>query len=259
MRRAVKRGMLALALALVSGCFISPESGDSVLLSFAVELPHSQVYSQGFSPWDAQNQFYLTSFPKYVRVAVEPEGRDYEQAHATWPDPQRGIGVGEGPDGEVGVDLEVPPGRYRLRVLGYVTDQGRVTAYAEQEVRTLSLEAGQSLDLELQTRPVETGRVALSVRCLQGNVAEWAPTQVMLWDARAALFFPPRALRPTVTGALEAEIPSVPVGRRFWVRIVVQHRITGQEASVEVRRFFGVEQPHELVPVSVVIPCSFST
>jgi len=250
---------LLAALVLPLGCFVSPtDDADTVRLSLAVAVPHSHTFAAGgFTPWDNQDRFHLDTFPKYVRVAAVPEGQDYEQAYATWPDPQLGIGsAGEGPAGEVGVNLDVPPGSYRLHVLGFIVGEEQVTVYGEQQSPALSLVAGQSLDLNLVTRRLETGTLAISVRCQQGNYGEWQPDRVMLWDARAAVLFPASGLAQTTTGALEVELPGVPVGRELWIRFILKSQLTGDETAVEVRKLFGLEQAGERLPVSFVIPCS---
>jgi hypothetical protein len=254
----MRRALLLAALVLPLGCFVSPtDDADTVRLSLAVAVPHSQTFAAGgFSPWDTQDRFHLDTFPKYVRVAAVPEGQDYDQAYATWPDPQLGIGsAGEGASGEVGIDLDLPPGSYRLHVLGFVVGGEQVTVYGEQQSPTLSLVAGKILDLDLVTRQLETGTLAISVRCQQGNYGEWQPDRLMLWDARAAVLFPAQTLYQTTTGALEVELPGVPVEREFWIRFILKSQLTGDETAVEVRKLFGLEKAGERLPVSFVIPC----
>jgi hypothetical protein len=250
-------GLIAVAL-LLAGCFVSSTDRETVALQVTVGTPGAATYSLAAgdsTPWDTMDRFHLDEFPKYVRVAVEPEGQDYEQSNGTWPDPQLGVGAGEGPAGEVDVSLEVPPGSYRLRVLGFVTELGRVLVYAEQQPLSLSLSAGQSRDVDLQTSKLDTGKIAVSVRCQQGSIADWSPTRISLWDARAAVLFPAVKLEQTSTGALEAEIPAVPVGRQFWAHVVLVNKQTGKEAWVDYRRLFGLQQANDVLPVSIVIPC----
>lgn len=254
----MRTALLLAALVLPLGCLVSPtEDADTVRLSLAVAVPRSQTFAAGgFSPWDTQDRFHLDTFPKYVRVAAVPEGQDYEQAYATWPDPELGIGsAGEGASGEVAVDLDVPPGSYRLHVLGFIVGEEQVTVYGEQQSPALSLAAGQSLDLDLVTRQLETGTLAISVRCQQGNYGEWQPHRVMLWDARAAVLYPAQTLVQTTTGALEVELLGIPVGREFWIRFIVKSQLTGDETAVEVRKLFGLKQAGERLPVSYAIPC----
>ena len=234
-------------------CIVSP--GDTVQVTFCVGVPSSATYAAGsdFSPWDEYGQFHLGTFPKYVRVAVEHQ--DYELVNATWPDPKAGMGSGEGAEGEVDVTLEAPAGAARrVQVLGFVTDLDWVLVYGGGTV--VDLVAGQDADLTVATTRLETGRIDMTVRCQQGNAGYWVPDRVMLWDARAAVLFPPHTLKQvSPTGALGVEIESVPVERQFWARVVLRHMVTGAETSVEARNFFGVEQPDEMQAVNIIVLC----
>lgn len=256
------RSLAALIALLSGGCFVNPVE-ETARMTLSVGVPpapsvSSKVQAQASKYWDTLGLFYLFRFPKYVRVAVE-HADGYELASGTWPDPERGVGTsGEGPQGEVEVTMQVPVGNgRRLRVLGYVQDLDQVLVYGEAREQWLDLAAGQSLDLTIDTAPLPTGRVDLTVRCDQGNTGPYQPDRVLLVDVRAAVIFPAVELEPDqVTQSLKAELSGLPVGRYFWPRIIIRNTITGQEQSVEVRNpTFRVTAPDETKAVSYVIPC----
>ena len=73
------------------------------------------------------------------------------------------------------------------------------------------------------------------------------------------MLFPPLTLKQvSPTGGLGVEIVAVPVGRQFWARVMLRNVKTGAESAIELRSFFGVDQPNETRPVNVVIPCSIA-
>jgi hypothetical protein len=255
------RAFAILSLLALVGCFVNPTDEETAQVTFSVAAPaasvSSKVQAQGSKYWDALGLFYLYKFPKYVRVAVE-HADGYELASGTWPDPEQGIGTfGEGDQGEVEVNMEVPVGNgRRLRVIGFVQDMDQVLVFGEEREQRLDLAPGQSLDLNIDTALLPTGRADITIRCDQGNTGAFQPHRVFLIDIRAAVVFPPVELgQDDVTQSLKAEIP-VPVGRYFWPRIIIKNAMTGQEQSVEVRNpTFRVTAPDETKAVSYVIPC----
>jgi hypothetical protein len=251
--------LLAALLALPGqGCFISPsDDGELARIALSLDMPAAGALAAGqtSSPFDNQDLFHLDVFPKFVRVAVEVE--DYELTSGTWPDPERG-GVGEGDEGEVDVALQVPAGEgRRITVLAYIHELERVIPYRQQKPATVDLVAGTTTDLTLEMVRHETGKVAASVRCQQGNTGLWQPERISIVDARAMVVFPKEKLETDIyTQALKTEVAGVPVNRAFWARIYLKHLVTGETDFMDVRLpTFQVKTANDTSPVNLSIPC----
>lgn len=241
---------------LVAGCFVEPLPEEPSRLFLQVDsLPAARRAASTFNPWDAQGLFHLEKWPKLVKAIVEAQ--DFTLASGTWPDPQRGVGLGESDTGEVSVELEVPAGAgRRLRALAFVVMSGDVFVYREERPLELDLVAGASSEARLRMVPHEAGQVELTVRCEQGNTGPWIPTEAALCDATGFVLTPPRPLKPTMVGSLTARFEKAPVGRPQWVRLTVSN---GQQYLIVDQRqpTFSVARPGESRYVEVVIPCNF--
>jgi hypothetical protein len=251
-----RRLALAAALAL-TGCLVEPLSDDGARISLAVGglPPMTTLAASAPSPWDSQGFFQLSTFPKLVRVAVEAQ--DFELKTGTWPNVEHGIGVGEGPAGEVTVELQVPAGAgRRLRALAFVTAPQQVVVYEEQQVQLLDLVAGQARDIVLPMVHRAPGSASIAVRCATGNQGPWQPSEVSVVDARALVIHPPRPVVADAQGALTAQIDGLPLARYHWVRTIVRHATTGQRQVVDFRaQTFAVASAGDQALVSLIIPC----
>jgi hypothetical protein len=254
----------ALLLALAcSSCLVTPVSEEATIaLSTSLPLlpadarPSAPLRNETFNPWDRYGYFQLSLFPKLVRVAVESS--DYELASGTWPNPEQGIGAGEGPGGEVSVELRVPAGAdRRVRALGFIADPTGVLVYEEQAAPSLTLVAGMTTDLTLPMVRGAWGRVVASARCEAGDAGPWDPVAVSLVDAKAFVIHPSQALRvDPSTQTLGVEIASVPVGRYHWPRTILQHRQSGEVKVIDLRQLtFLVKTQDERSLVNIVLPC----
>jgi hypothetical protein len=259
MSSALSRGPFPAAFLLpllIGGCFVEPLAEEPSRLSLQVDsLPPARRAAATFSPWDAQGLFHLEKWPKLVKAIVEAQ--DFTLASGTWPDPPRGVGLGESDTGEVSIELEVSAGSgRRLRALGFVVMAGEVFVYREEKPLELDLVAGASSEASLRMVPHETGQIELTVRCEQGNTGPWLPTEAALCDATAFVLTPPRPLKSTLVGSLTARFEQAPVGRPQWVRLTVSN---GQQYLIVDQRkpTFSVARAGESRYVEVVIPCVF--
>lgn len=256
------RARLALALApcvALVGC-LAGEVDRPLELRLSLGVPRVAAGAAGEpgAYWDGAGQFYLERFPKYVRVTALDRRADIALAAGSWPDPVRGIGpLGEAAQGEVRVAMAVPVvPALTLQAVGFFRDkvQGQVLAYGGAvELDASRLLDGEAVDLELER--LERGTIDLTVRCLQGNTSPWQPARVQLVDARARLVYPPVELVANSVGSLKAK-RSVPVGRPLWARVELKNVASGGGMSLDVRRpTVRVEQPNELKPLMLALPC----
>jgi hypothetical protein len=254
--------LITLLLALAPACFVDPYPDDKLVpvsLSLGLASGSSILGANPTnSPFDQQDLFHLESFPKFVRVGVELD--DYELTSGSWPDPDKGVGQGESASGEVQVELLVPAGPGRtVKALGYLLEQGQVKVYRQASTKTLDLAAGRTTDLSIYLVLHDAGTLDVSVRCQQGNSGKWQPQQISIVDARAQVVFPAVNLSlDPFTYALSAEIPGVPTGRPFWVRVFLkQSSSSGGQIKFLDQRIptFEVSSPNATTPVNLSIPC----
>lgn len=249
---------LPLAL-LTQACLVSPlEEQAHVSLSLSLPPPAAGsvlAASGSNNPFDKQDLFHLDVFPKLVRVSVELE--DYELTSATWPDPQDGVGQGEGTSGEVELDLIVPASQpLRLRALGLIHELDQVLVYREEKVQTVNLVAGRTEARTISMIRHESGTLSAIVRCEYGNIGDWLPYRLSIVDARAAAVYPPVKLTVDPdSGALKAKIPGAPVGRPFWARIYVINTLGDVKFLDQRIPTFQLDTANELTPVTLTVPC----
>lgn len=258
---------LGMLLSSVPGCLVNSQyedSQDQTSLTLSIAIPPGvgikrEALSAQFNPWDNTGLFHLEQCPKYVRIGIELPGQDYEQSSATWPDPNKGIGSGEGPQGEVEVELQVPAGTdRRIRGLGFVVEEEGVRVYQESSAPLIDLTAGSKSDINLLMVPAKTGTIEVTARCETGNMEIWAPFQVALVDERAQTIFPYNLLESDSQGALKVKIPLIPLDRPYWVRVFLWNQSTGEIRFINWRgaqRSFVVENSTDIKPILIEVPC----
>ncbi|MFH1130164.1 MAG: hypothetical protein V1754_02440 [Pseudomonadota bacterium] len=252
----MKKNLLLLVCCCMFGCFVSPFPEDnSVQMVFSVGISGKQISAQtSADPWDSKGLFLLEKFPKYVRIAVEVE--DYELEKGTWPDPKLGIGTGEGPNGEVEVQLTVPAGvGRRIRALGFLAESNRVLVYKEARAKEMELVAGGTLDVAVDMVAYESGSVRIVVRCEEGKEGPWIPDRLSLIDLSAQVLHPALNFEGNGEGAYLLDISPFPVGRTYWARI---YQKNGKEERSEDLRETSLNMliAGENKNVALTVPCN---
>lgn len=243
-----------------AGCLVQPVEYDESLipLSFSLAVPGevSQVpKADAVSPWDTNGLFHLDMFSKLVRVALIAE--DYELQNTTWPDPRGGMGVdGEGEEGEVFLEMQVPAGAQRqFAAVAFVVDPGMVIVYQEESPVVVDLAVGGTHDLTINMTPVEKGSAEVTIRC-QSDISTMKPQAVALVDAKAQALFPTAALVEN-GGVYQTTIKSLPLNRAFWVRVTRFNTQTQESDYIDVRApLLKIGAPNEAAPFDVTIPCT---
>lgn len=189
--------------------------------------------------WDKTGLFYLSVFPKFLRLAIEY--RDYELKTATWPDPESNS-LTEGNQGEVTLEMNVSPGKGRyLRATGFYArsdpehpEQTQVIVFREPMVQKVELIAGMPTEMDVTLEPEETGEVNLAVQLEDGWLSERRPVAISLIDAKAQVVFPPISLVQSSEGAYTTTV-RLPVGRPYWSRVFMRDGNTEKLASIDLR------------------------
>lgn len=234
MRRLALQAALSLALTLpLGGCFIEPlEEIGSVGLT--LDVPGDAAGKPAADAWDQQGRLHLASFGKYVRVALRRPGDDYEQASISWPATDGT--AEEDPSGIVDLELSAAPGDYRVEVLGYAVESGRVFAFREREGPPLSLIAGKLTEAAITTRLHGVGVLEVQLACRESMApVPYIKASISLVDARARVVLPPSPVQGFPPSFSPVEFAGVPVGRPFQVRVVLQNEL---DQSVRVLEIF---------------------
>ncbi len=242
----------------LSGCLIEPlEELGSVELS--LDLPGDGAGKPAADAWDEQGRLHLDTFGKFVRVALRRPGDDYEQASISWPAADGA--ADEDANGVVDLELSAAPGDYRVEVLGYAVENGRVFAFREREGPPLSLIAGKLTETSLTTRLHGAGTFEVQLACRESMApVPYIKASVSLVDARARVVLPPTPVQGFPPTFSPVTFDGVPTGRPFQVRVVLQNEL---DKSLRVLEVF---QPLLTVNESgghqvglLKIPCFFGT
>jgi hypothetical protein len=225
--------MLALLALPLAGCLIQPleELGS---LGLSLDVPGDAAGKPAAEAWDEQGRLHLDAFGKFVRVALRRPGDDYEQSSIAWPAADGT--AAEDPSGLVDLELSAAPGDYRLEVLGYAVENGRVFAFREREGPPLSLIAGKLTEAAITTRLHGSGVLEVQLACRESmSPVPYIKASISLVDARARVVLPPKPVPGNPPNFSAVEFVGVPVGRPFQVRVVLQNEL---DQSVRVLEIF---------------------